>query len=344
MNSKYLLTIVLLIFSQLKLTAQVFPKYTIADSGVLFQNAPFKSCHASTLVQLDKNQVLYACFGGDHEGAKDVKIWGIIQDLNTNKFGSPILLATGKDSLPCWNPVLFKTKTGILFLDYKVGKNPREWWAERKISKDNGKHWSAAIKLDTPYLGPIKDKPIQLKNGSILYPSSTESKDEKTWKIHLEISDNKGLQWKYIHINCDTFGIIQPTILQYSDHLQMLCRSKQNAIVSTISKDNGLHWQKLEKLNLPNPNSGIDAVTLSNGWQLLVYNPLEAGKNWWEGRSSLKVALSKDGISWKPILTLEQQTKGEYSYPAVIELANHDILISYTFDRKNIKFVRLKKL
>ena len=50
-------------------------------------------------------------------------------------------------------------------------------------------------------------------------------------------------------------------------------------------------WSKLTKTELPNPNSGIDAVTLDNGLQMLVYNPLNLGKEWVEGRNKLNVAV-----------------------------------------------------
>jgi alpha-L-fucosidase len=322
--------------------------YQITDSGRVFANPPFQSCHAATIAETGKDTLLYAWFGGDHEGADNVAIWGCFRYLKTNQWSGVQQLASGQNAegkaLPCWNPVLFKTAGGIVFLDYKAGPNPREWWAERKISYDHGKTWSAATRLPQPFLGPIKNKPLQLNNGTILYASSTESPDEKSWKIHLETSNASGDQWQYLPISCDSFDVIQPSILKYgNDSLQMVCRSKQNSIVQTWSFNNGKNWSALTRLKLPNPNAGIDAVSLYDGWQLLVYNPMQPGKDWWVGRSVLKVALSKNGIDWKDILTLEDHASGEYSYPAVIQDSNRVIHIAYTDDRKNIRFVDLKR-
>ena len=320
------------------------PQFHISDSGRILNNPPFKNCHAATIVETGKDTLLYAWFGGDYEGAKNVSIWGCFRYMNKkDQWGQLTLLAQGKDdsgAQPCWNPVLFKTSKGVIFLDYKVGPNPRDWWAERKTSYDNGKTWYAAKRLPSPFLGPIKNKPVQLKNETILYPSSIESKDQHSWTIHLEKTDAEGDHWQYISIDCDSFGVIQPTILKYgNDSLQMLCRSKQNTIVQTWSFDQGRTWSLLTALALPNPNSGIDAVTLNNGWQLLVYNPMLSGKEWWAGRSVLKVAISKNGRDWKDIATLEDHNAGEYSYPAIIQDSRNRIHIAYTDNRKNIKFV-----
>ncbi|RZL48591.1 MAG: sialidase, partial [Pedobacter sp.] len=206
----------------------------IISSKYIFETAPFDACHASTLVELDKNSVMSAWFGGKHEGSNDVSIWASVN--HNGKWSLPIEIADGiqNDSLrfPCWNPVLFKAKNGILYLHYKVGPNPRAWWAEYKTSNNNGKTWSDAKKLAEGFLGPIKNKPIQIKNGEILYPSSTESLDEKKWIIHIEKSDAKGKNWRKINIDCDTFGVIQPSILTYPNgKLQLLCRSRQNVII-----------------------------------------------------------------------------------------------------------------
>lgn len=336
-----------LAYAQSALPLSAIPQFTITDSGHVFTNPPFLNCHAATIVETGKDTLLYAWFAGDHEGAGNVAIWGCYRYLRQPVQWGPLqVLATGKDASgtqPCWNPVLFKTLAGVLFLDYKVGPSPRSWWAERKVSYNNGQTWSAATKLPPPFLGPIKNKAIQLEQGTILYPSSTESLDEKTWNIHLESTDAAGHNWQYIPINCDSFDVIQPTILQYgADSLQMLSRSRQNTIVQTWSYNKGRTWQPLTPIHLPNPNSGIDAVTLHNGWQLLVYNPMPAGKDWWAGRSILKVALSKNGHQWTDVATLEDHASGEYSYPAIIQDSRHVVHIAYTDDRKNIQYVDME--
>jgi len=331
-----------LFFLSLNIYAQ---KVEIIQSTTIFEKASFESCHASTLVDLGKGKIMAAWFGGKHEGSKDVVIWSSIK--TGKQWNLPIEIANGRinDSsrFACWNPVLFKTKNGTLFLHYKVGPNPRTWWAEYKTSVNNGKTWSKAQKLPKDFLGPIKNKPIQLSNGTILYPSSTESLDEKTWAIHIEKSDAEGKNWKKITINCDTFGVIQPSILTYPNgRLQLLCRSRQNVIVESWSKNNGETWSKLKATQLPNPNSGSDAVTLNDGRQLLVYNPLTAGKNWWEGRSVLKLAISTNGENWQDIYTLESHAKGEYSYPAIIQDKSGNIHLSYTAERKKITYAEIR--
>jgi predicted neuraminidase len=50
------------------------------------------------------------------------------------------------------------------------------------------------------------------------------------------------------------------------------------------------------------------------------------------------VAISDDGQRWKPVMTLEKQ-KGEYSYPAVIQASDGLVHITYTYQRKLVKYV-----
>lgn len=344
MNLRHVLFFPLFVFLFITVRAQD-PQVTLVKDELIMGRPPFAACHASTITTLSGGRLMAAWFGGAREGSKDVCIWTAVHD----KIGwsVPQRIADGviNDTLryPCWNPVLFRTKAGKIFLFYKVGPSPREWWGMMRTSVDEGRQWSKAERLPDSMLGPIKNKPVQLANGDILYPSSTESRDEKQWHIHLERSDADGRHWKYIPIDCDTFGVIQPSILFHpGNRLQLLCRSRQNYVVQSWSEDNGATWSQLTKTELPNPNSGTDAVTLKNGMQVLVYNPLTAGREWYEGRSKLRVAASADGRHWKDIYTLEDQPKGEFSYPAVIQSPDGLIHITYTADRKNIRHVVLR--
>ncbi|MBL7756454.1 MAG: exo-alpha-sialidase, partial [Chitinophagaceae bacterium] len=97
-----------------------------------------------------------------------------------------------------------------------------------------------------------------------------------------------------------------------------------------------------DTLSIPNPNSGTDAVTMSNGTQVLVYNPTERYPGKWGGpRYPLAVATSTDGRNWRPVLTLETEP-GEYSYPAIIETTPGQLVISYTWKREKIKVWKIE--
>lgn len=316
----------------------------ILENQHIFSSAPFVSCHASTIVETKSGKLIAAWFGGKHEGSNDVTIW--MSAKEQSGWSMPKQVADGKHTdgvqYPCWNPVLFQARDGKLYLHYKVGKNPREWWAMYKISTDDGKSWSDAIQLEDDLLGPIKNKPVQIDDGSIIYGSSIETVNDNRWTMHVEVSDGSVNNWKRIAIDCDTFQTIQPTIIKHkSGALQILARSRHNLLVQSWSTDNGRSWNKVTLTKVPNPNSGVDAATLPNNMHLLVYNPTFAGKEWWEGRAVLRLAYSKDGTDWNDLYTFEQHDKGEFSYPAIIVDREGQVHVTYTDNRSKIRYVKL---
>lgn len=329
----------------LALAAPVLAQVRLAE--FLNPNAPYPSCHASTIVETTENTLVAAWFGGTKERDPDVGIWVTRQEKG--RWTEAVEVANGIQPsgprLPTWNPVLFQATKGPLMLFYKVGPNPREWWGELKTSEDGGRTWSAARRLPEGILGPVKNKPVVLSDGSWLSPSSTEGKDG--WRVHLELSRDQGKTWTLVGPLEKGIGLeaIQPSVLFHGKELlQLVCRSKNGILVDAWSRDNGATWTELRALGLPNPNSGTDAVTLADGRQLLVYNhsapPLDRPSKGL--RYPIDVAVSKDGRTWTHVLTLDdKELKAGYAYPAVIQSSDGLVHITYTWDRKMIKHVVL---
>ncbi len=302
----------------------------------LYDSASFPSCHASTIEETPGGLVA-AWFGGKDEGEPDVGIWFARRDAAKQKWSAPVEVANGVESqakrYPCWNPVLYQQPSGALLLFYKVGPTPEKWWGMLITSSDGGATWSAPVRLPEGILGPIKNKPILVRD-QLLCPSSTE---DDGWRAHVERTSDWGKTWAKTESLPDwnKFHVIQPTILTHDGgKLQMLMRSRQRKIVESWSSDGGLTWTPLVATALPNPDSGIDAVNLKDGRILLVYNPTQ------RGRSPLSVAISSDGRTWQAALELETE-RGEFSYPAVICTADGKAHITYTWKRKKIKHVEL---
>lgn len=329
-------------------------------------------CHASTIVELANGDLLTAFFGGSKEGFPDCCIWlsrkakdasewsipevvadGVYTEFTQKAFGQKDLEDAGEKEIrkPCYNPVLFQIPEGDLVLFYKIGSFVQDWTGWQIRSKDGGKTWSHPMPLPDGFLGPVKNKPF-CNEGRIIAPSSTE---RGGWKFHFEISDDNGETWSYVgpleaeqaiqtenmlDENLESMPIqcIQPSILKLSDgRLEALGRTRNGQLAVTYSDDNGTSWSKVKLTDLPNNNSGTDAITLRDGRHVIVYNDSKPEPGQSGGpRTPLCVAVSEDGANWTKVLTLEDDNEGEYSYPSVIQDHKGNLHIVYTWRRQRI--------
>jgi BNR repeat-like domain len=244
---------------------------------------------------------------------------------------------------PCWNPVLFQPPgDSPTLLFFKVGPSPSTWWGEMMLSFDRGRTFRDRVRLPEGIDGPVRCKPLLLPGNQLLCGSSTEYDG---WVVHFEkttIVDGsiKGT-WRRIgpiHTK-EEFNAIQPTFLTHAGgKIQALCRTKEGVISTSFSTDAGETWSKMTGIDLPNNNSGIEAVTLSDGRHLLIYNHLGRDKDSeWGKRGMLNLAISQDGITWKKVGVLEQEAGGEFSYPAIIQTADGLVHMTWTWNRQRVK-------
>ena len=295
-------------------------------------------------------------------GTKEAEIAGISGDITRKA---------------CWNPVITEMPNGELWLFFKIGTKVADWTGWLTKSKDGGRTWSKREALPKGFLGPIKNKP-EIINGRLLCPSSTEDNgwkfhmeiyDLKTkqWKYvgpveaelalrcedmktavgsssaatkgqeDIEAPDAGGVATKDGRHPIDC---IQPSILKLKDgRLQVLMRTRNGKIATSFSSDNGDTWTKVTLLDVPNNQSGTDAVTLKDGRHVLIYNDFETLPGTKKGlRTPLSIAISDDGTHWRHALTLEDSPISQYSYPSIIQGKDGKLHAIYTWRRLRVAY------
>lgn len=317
-----------------------------------------RQVHAPTLVETNPGCFRIAWFGGSGDGKPDVKIWSSEYDNKHEVFSTPQILAQSqeienkdllsgkaleKKDTACWNPVFCKTKNSLL-LFYKIGDKPVSWTGFMKESFDGGKTFTTQQQLPPGIIGPTKNKPLVLNDGTIICGSSRES--WQSWGCSIEKAKKVGQLWRWeqqgpIFYKDQFFGVIQPAFFRTTNNdLRMLVRSKNiGFLCSATSQDNGTTWSELAKTGIQSNDSGIDIETLIDGRVVLVYNNLPQGK-----RHKLHVAISSDaGNTWNDILTLDESPdeKCQICYPSIIQASDGLIYIVYTYNREHIQFVAL---
>ena len=305
---------------------------TVPVRELVADPAPTPSCHAATVAELGDGSLAAAWFGGEREGAPDVGIW--LARSSGDGWAPPVQVASARD-VPCWNPVLHRCRSGELLLFYKSGPSPQTWSGRVLRSDDDGVTWGRREALPPGILGPIKNKPVELSDGALVCGSSVES--HNAWGCWIELTPDAGRSWsKHGPIHLARVGLIQPALFGGGDRLAMICRTAGlDTPVRSESHDGGCTWSTPEPLDLPHNNSGLDAVALSDGRVVLVYN------HTLRGRSPLNLAVSEDfGHTWRPGPVLED-APGEYSYPAIIQVSDGTVHVVYTWRRERIAHVSL---
>lgn len=330
------------------------------------EDRPFDSCHAATLLTLKDGGLLAAYFAGSWEGTPDTAIW---VSRRTTTGWQPPVKAADIHGIPMWNPVLYRLPCGTIRLFFKVGPDIPDWKTFFADSLDEGESFSAPRELvpgdETGGRGPVKNKPIRLKDGTILAPASTEKGG--LWDAFVDISKDGGETWQrsekvpvrrvllnqadlpqVIDRPYDPYylfgrGMIQPTLWEDGEGIvHMLCRTTTSRIFRSHSTDGGRTWSLARDTGLPNNNSGIDLAQLEDGRLVLACNPRENLPGQFRGpRTPLTVSVSEDnGETFTKLFDLEN-TAGGFAYPAVLAEGNR-VHIVYTWNRERIRYTSFR--
>ena len=317
--------------------------------------------HAASLTESAAGDLLCAWFNGPKEGDPGTNVVIAILPAGAERWEAPTLLAADPQHSE-QNPVIFTAPDERIWLLHtsNTPHDRRDAKVIARTSDDGGGSWSAPWDLMS---GPgvfLRNQPLFQSDGSWLLPIYRVT-DEGEYSV-AAISTDQGRTWAE-HPVPDSSGRVQMSIVQRSDgSLLGLFRSRDaDRIYASSSSDLGRTWSSPQRTELPNNNSAVQALRLSDGRLAVIFNDATLERDqfrWVDGadgpltrmkavRTPLTVAISSDdGRSW-PIRRNLQQADLEYrdrpmgySYPALLQTTDGSLHAAYSMLRKTIKHVR----
>ncbi len=308
--------------------------------------------HVGSICELPDGRLAAAWYGGTREGAKDVSIFFAVKDPGTAGFWSRPKRIVDRMSASrelyryvkkVGNPVIFTSPGDRLWLVY-VTIAAGGWSGSSlnvKRSDDAGTTWSKSQRLTlSPFFNIselVRNRPLPMSSGGVALPIYHECLGDFPEILWLQPGpEDSAIAFRKSRMTGGR-SFIQPSVVAYGASFGTAfyrCRSNEKSVGAAITKDTGASWSEPQILTLPNPDSALDAVILSDQRILLAFN--DSGGN----RENLRLAISLDhGIHWIRIATLESTPGGEFSYPYMIRTQDGRIHLVYTWHRKRIKHV-----
>ncbi|MEU8149498.1 exo-alpha-sialidase [Nonomuraea sp. NPDC048901] len=291
--------------------------------------APAVQNHAANIMALGNGDLGCVWFGGTQEGVADISIWFSRLEKGAEAWSAPTRLSDDLTRSE-QNPVLFPTPADELWLLYTAQRAGNQDTAEVRcrISRDDGHTWGPVRTLfpATSRGGVFVRQPVLvLPSGRWLLPVfNCVTTPGKRWvgdrdTSSLMISDDEGRTWREQPVPEST-GCVHMNIHLLADGtLLALFRSRwADAIYASRSADEGETWSAPAATELPNNNSSIQYVTLSDDRLALVFNASSAADAV-ERRVSLYDEIDDDGLAATPAgPTGEEPAPAGREEPAVV--------------------------
>ncbi len=300
---------------------------------------------ASDCILLEEGRIFAAW---EEEACGSVVIMGAVRDAKGK--WEPKRQLTLPDGTNRRSPVLNRTKDGIMLL-YVSSGSFGGCSADYMISEDGCRTFGAEKVLIPGGSGDgavLNGRFLTLANGTILAGGSSTAGERVSyiWR-----SEDGGSVWQKsgalkIPEMCragreglEVFGIMNPALFsEGGEYVHALMQSTAGYVFRADSEDGGKTWNSLYPLNVANPNSRLNVVSLQ-GAQYMICNPAGLPEGKAEGKHTpLSVMLSTTGGSnWKKVTALATGA-GDFSSPS-IRCEAGKMYITYTWNKATVQFV-----
>jgi predicted neuraminidase len=336
-----------------------------SDSGLETALLPalYPSSHAANLLVLRNGDILCFWFSGSGEGQSDVGIVVSRLPLGSDAWEAPTLIdrQVGKSYQ---NPVAFQVSSGRIWLLHtaqSAGRGQADAQVLRVWSDDGGKTWTQPKVLFAKSGSFTRHPPIIMDDGTWLLPmyytpSAGITEGAASNYSVVKLSKDSGKNWTECRIPGSS-GLVQPSLVKVgpASYIAFFRSRFADWIYESRSTD-GCAWAPPHPTVLPNNNSSMQAIRLSNGHLVIAFNnssgPSSKREPQTGPRFPLSVALSEDdGRNWTRIRDIEtgdapssatgtgvsHPSRKEMSYPSIVQTRDGRILVAYTYGRVAIK-------
>ena len=247
-----------------------------------------------------------------------------------------------------------RSRSGEVLFFYLVKNSRSELYPEIRRSRDEGKTWSAAVRVvaDPGYYVMNNARAVRLKSGRILCPTSfvdnLGSRGE-SFQTVMYASDDDGRTWRRGKqtISCPNRGAMEPGLLEMRDgRLLQIIRTQVGRIWHSYSADGGDSWTEAQPWTVAAPEAPSTLLRLpGKGELLLIYNPVVDLKAGHSGpRTPLVAATSADeGRTWSRPMILESDSRATYAYTSAT-VHRSRVLLTYYVERGGLLSLRFKSM
>ena len=367
---------------------------TAADGvACAYLPSPMVQNHAAFVELLDDGSLACLWFGGTLEGKSDISIYGATLAPGSDRWSAPVRLSDDPERSE-QNPVLTRDGKGRWLLVHTAqpsGNQDECLLRAREITVSHGALSGGQPRLlDLPLGTFVRGRFVRRTDGAWMMPVfrclpvAGQRWNGSHDTAGVAVSHDDGATWTLSEVP-GSIGSVHMTIVPLDgEHMVAFYRRRQSDFVHrSESLDGGVTWSAPAPTDVPNNNSSINAVRLSDGRLAMACNPISAALSsdrrvslydeieegddrpdasggcapiWGVPRAPLTLAISADGgLTW-PLRRIIDDSAGtclsnnsldgrnkELSYPYLLEGPDGDIHVAYTYFRRAIKYVRLPK-
>lgn len=314
--------------------------------------SPLGFVHCASLSESANGDLCCTWYGGSREGARDVCVW--LSQLHRSSsaestWSAPVAIMDYQRAQQGSQQFIKKVGNALVFHD----NADRMWmvfvsialggWSTSSLnatySTDGGTTWSPCQRL---WLSPmlnlselVRCPPVMMSSGEIGVPIYHECAGVFPEMLWLRV-DQRKLEYRKSRL-CGGRQWLQPSVVPtgpQSAICYLRCANPSRRVGYQLTLDAGESWNSPELLELPNPNSAVCGVLMSDSGVLLALN------NSADKRDSLSLAYSANGISdWKIVATLDEVPEQKFSYPTIFRDRSGMIHLVYSWKMEKLRHV-----